>query len=273
MRTSKVTSIQDYYAALERTFDLAAETLTAALPHKGERGRNDEERLRSFLSKVLPRRFGVGTGFLVCPDATVPPSAQSDVIVYDDWNNSPLYREFASFVFPVEMVFASIEVKGSLRTSQLKKSVDDIQRIRKLAKHGWQVMHGSTAVPNQPGKFFGATIDVPLGVPPRTYMFAYDSPDWTTPQGFARAWARALKAGGHLHGAVLLSRGWFLYQAAYTEGRVKLKMFTDHALLRFTNKLILDISGTQVLQTSLPRYFRLDEKPRLEIDLPIKAAK
>ena len=70
---------------------------------------------------------------------------------------------------------------------------------------------------------------------------------------------------------IVLSRGWFAYQVAHTPGRIKLKVFTDNALLRFTNKLILDISGTRILQASLRRYFDLDDKPKLVLDEPAKA--
>jgi hypothetical protein len=56
-RTDEPTGVQAYYAALQKIFGLHSEILTAAIPHRGERGRNDEERLRDFLGKVLPRKF------------------------------------------------------------------------------------------------------------------------------------------------------------------------------------------------------------------------
>jgi hypothetical protein len=57
VRTDKPTGVQAYYDALQKIFRLQSEILTGAIPHRGERGRNDEERLRDFLSKVLPRKL------------------------------------------------------------------------------------------------------------------------------------------------------------------------------------------------------------------------
>src|SRR4051812_48390915 len=104
-----------YFDALQRIFHLESEILTATLPHAGERGRNDEERARAFLARVLPRRFSVGTGFILCSDPASPPSRQNDIVIFDEVHNSPLHRELAAFVFPIESVYGIVEVKGRLQ--------------------------------------------------------------------------------------------------------------------------------------------------------------
>jgi hypothetical protein len=48
-RGNETPGVKAYYQALQKIFDLQSEILTAVLPHKGERGRNDEERFRDFL--------------------------------------------------------------------------------------------------------------------------------------------------------------------------------------------------------------------------------
>src|SRR5688572_12190990 len=73
-----------YFEALQRVFHLESQILTAVLPHKGERGRNDEERTRTFLAKVLPRRFSIGTGFILCSNLALEASGQTDVVIYDE---------------------------------------------------------------------------------------------------------------------------------------------------------------------------------------------
>jgi hypothetical protein len=40
-----------------------------------------------------------------------------------------------------------------------------------------------------------------------------------------------------------------------------LKAFSDNALLRFTNKLLSDISGMNMREVSLNRYLKLDPEP------------
>ena len=263
-RRNRTPGVKAYYRTLQKIFKLQSEILTAVLPHKGERGRNDEERFRDFLQKTLPRRFSVGTGFVVCSDPRVPRSGQTDVVIFDELFNSPLHRELAAFVYPVEMVYAAIEVKGLLSSKDLKKSVADIARLRRLAERGRYVLHGSVPVsPAQPTKRVGAMLEVPRQLAPRTYVFAFDAAGWKTIDSFASAWKRALSTvqRRHLHGVAVLNRNWFLYQLPYTDKRVELKTFSDNALLRFTNKLLTDISGMQMQQASLNRYLRLDPEP------------
>src|SRR5262245_1435909 len=93
-----------YYDTLQKVFKLQSEFLTGVLPHAGERGTNDEERCRSFLSNVLPRRYSIGSGFIVSSEPGLPVSRQQDVVIFDDFLNSPLHRELSACVFPIEMV-------------------------------------------------------------------------------------------------------------------------------------------------------------------------
>jgi hypothetical protein len=79
-----------YYDALQKVFQLQSKILTGVLPHAGERGSNDEERCRAFLSSVLPRRYAIGTGFVVSSAEGAKVSRQQDVIIFDDFLNSPL---------------------------------------------------------------------------------------------------------------------------------------------------------------------------------------
>jgi Domain of unknown function (DUF6602) len=78
--------------------------------HSGEKGRLLEETLRTVLRKFLPRKYELGSGFIV--DATGNLSSQTDIIVYDNQLNSPIVTESSSILFPIECVYAAIEVKG-----------------------------------------------------------------------------------------------------------------------------------------------------------------
>jgi hypothetical protein len=105
----------DYFRALQTILELQAQVLTKVLPHAGERGDNDDERFKAFLRRTLPHRYSIGTGFLVSSNVESKPSAQTDIIIFDEFTNSPLFRELSASVFPVEIVFATIEVKGNVR--------------------------------------------------------------------------------------------------------------------------------------------------------------
>ena len=256
-RTAQRPEVATYYAALQSIFGKQSDILTAALSHYGERGRNDEARLRDFLTKVLPNRFSIGTGVIVCHKRTIPISSQTDIVVYDEIYNSPLHRELSSYVYPVEIVYGSIEVKGPLQHKDIARTLGNIGKIRRLAKHKWYVKFGSK--PKEPGKKGKAVVDAvdfQNTLSPRSYLFAYDTTAWTTLDSFKKYLRDALIKNGkaHLHGAVVLSKNWFIYQEPY-ERSVVIKSYTDHALLRFVHKLTYDISSVPMAPMSLDKYF------------------
>lgn len=261
VRTKETPGVKAYYEALQRVFELQSEVLTAVLPHMGERGRNDEEAFRDFLSKTLPRKFSIGTGFIVCSDPTVRQSNQNDIVIFDEIHNSPLHRELAAFVYPVEMVYATIEVKGRLKPSNLRGCLQSIAKIRKLAKHKHYVVPAAVPVgPSHPGKAALAQIEYQDDVSPRTYVLAYDVDGWTSLDSFAESWKQALmkNPNAHLHGVAVLKQNWFVYQMAFTAPDVQVRQFSDNALLRFNTKLLNEIQGMEIAPVSSFRYLQLD---------------
>ena len=99
--------VQEYYDALRSEFLLKARR-SAVISHLGERGRNEEQRVRNFLRSVLPQRFSVGSGVIVSSNKTLGPSPHMDVVIYDEFHNASLNRELAFSVYPVEMGYATI---------------------------------------------------------------------------------------------------------------------------------------------------------------------
>jgi hypothetical protein len=244
--------------------------LTATLPHKGERGRNDEERVRTFLAKVLPRRFSVGTGFLVCSNPTVPVSRQLDVVVFDEIHNSPLHRELAAYVFPIEMVYGTVEVKGFLKPSDLVPTLRSIAAVRRLAKEKHYVVYGSTSVgQDRPDQLVVVPIEVVEKLAPRAFIFAYDAV-WKTASGFHDAFRRALKRvpDAHVHGFVVLAKEWFAYQVPYSGEERQVKYYTDNSLLRFIKKMMHDLGSFPMHQVSIDRYFNLEAPSNTPLQPP-----
>lgn len=260
-----------YYEALRRIFQLESQVLTATLPHSGERGRNDEERLRAFLAKVLPRRFSVGTGFLVCSNSTVPASRQIDTVVFDEIHNSPLHRELAAYVFPIEMVYGTVEVKGLLKPNDLVPTLRSIAQVRRLAKEKQYVVYGSTSAgQDRPDQLYVAAVEVTDKLAPRAFIFAYDA-TWKTMSGFRNALQQALKKvpDAHIHGVIVLAKEWFAYQIPYTREERRVKYYSDNSLLRFIKKMMHDLGSFPMHQMSIDRYLNI-EAPS---NTPLQAAK
>lgn len=260
--------IKLYYDALQDIFDKQSSVLTGVLTHYGERGRNDEEYLRQFLLRVLPNRFSLGTGFIVSSDIEKKPSCQNDIIISDQFWNSPLYSELAATVYPVETVYATIEVKGVLdksakgrktKKSDLDKAFENITYIRELAKSKRYLQYsGSPKSKDEPYKLFVYKNEFSMTLPPRSYIFAYTKKGWRNINDFKLELEEKLKKyrSAHLHGIVILEKNWFAFQEPYTGDDVEIHVFSDNALLRFTNTLLRGIQSMPMNIASIDNYHR-----------------
>jgi hypothetical protein len=81
----------------------------------------NETHLAVLLRRYLPRRFGIGTGFVGAAHAK---SHQSDIIFYDALQNAPLYESEAFAIYPIEIVYGVVEVKTNASGKGVNKSQD-----------------------------------------------------------------------------------------------------------------------------------------------------
>jgi hypothetical protein len=86
-----------------------------------EKGRLNETHLSALLRRYLPRRFGIGTGFVGAAHAK---SHQSDIIFHDPLQNAPLYESEAFAIYPIEMVYGVVEVKTNASSRRSNKKQD-----------------------------------------------------------------------------------------------------------------------------------------------------
>ena len=84
----------------------------SVVPHSGLKGNQAERLVKAFLKGHLPKRFDVGSGFILDHFDNV--SKQTDVIIYDAFN-CPVYRASDDAgIFPSDNVAAVVEVKSRL---------------------------------------------------------------------------------------------------------------------------------------------------------------
>jgi hypothetical protein len=241
---------------MQRIFELEAEILTAVLPHAGERGRNDEERTKAFLARVLPKKFSIGTGFILCSNPQLEPSRQNDIVIFDEAQNAPLHRELAAFVFPIEGVYGIVEVKGLLQQSDLVPILENIAYVRALAKH--KVYVNYEGMPwDEPHQTVVRQSEWSYPLAPRAFLVAYDA-SWSTLEGFTKAWLTALREvrAAHIHGVIVISKGWYALQQPYRQ-EPELEIFTDRALLRFTTNMTHALASVGMGAASMDRYLSL----------------
>jgi hypothetical protein len=101
--------------------------------HHLSAGENREDLVKKFLQSHLPERFGVSSGIIVSPEGAF--SNQADLVVVDKFNNSPIYPNYKNKLWPVEAVYALIEVKTNLSPSNLSDAIAKGQRFKKLKRN------------------------------------------------------------------------------------------------------------------------------------------
>lgn len=225
------------------------------MPHMGERGRIAEEIIKSILTRILPKRFSIGTGVVISASGDCSP--QIDIVIYDNFHNAPLLSEFGACLFPVEIVHATIEVKSVLTKKELEKSLAAIRELRSLGKHRHYVVPAYT---KQGDRWVSGSVKAVLDVPPRNYVvaFAQDGFGKTYAQFKKKLSARLGNPDTFIHGVCILKDDWFAGRIAHQPAS-ELYGWDKNGLLRFYSSLLKGQQNYSVYPIDLDAY--LDQIP------------
>lgn len=135
------------------------------IQHEGAKGTRVEAELRKFLVTYLPQAWDYASGIVVdSTGAELNRSRQEDILVIDKLFNPRIFLDEEPAVYPVDVLYAGIEVKTSIDERELAASIENIASLKRLqyvregvptARH-----EGFTFVPTTP----------PVGV-----IFAFDT--------------------------------------------------------------------------------------------------
>ena len=138
--------------------------LASAISHPGESGRARENVIAAFLRKLVPKSFGIDTGFVIDSQGQV--SRQVDIVIYrTDYH--PVLEIGGVKHFLVESVIVVIENKAQITSkSQLDDALDTIASVKRLDRTNKRqniIVRGATMGPLiSPDKFehqiFGAIV-------------------------------------------------------------------------------------------------------------------
>lgn len=104
----------------------------STVPHAGLKGHEAEDIVRTFLQEHIPKRFGIGSGFVIDPRDDL--SRQTDLIIYDALN-CPVYRASDNAaIIPSDNVAAVVEVKSRLDRQSMKEAFENIRAVKSLSK-------------------------------------------------------------------------------------------------------------------------------------------
>lgn len=128
-------------SSIAKKVEVDYEGLTKQVEHKELRGRAREIVIKDFLKKYLPPALGVEGGEIISSKGQV--SKQMDVIVFDRLHCPLLIRADEVHVFPVEGIYAIVEVKSLLESRELTDCVEKIQSVKRMPKEAYIQQKGN----------------------------------------------------------------------------------------------------------------------------------
>jgi len=113
-----------------------SERVGLIIKHHQTTGNYREQLLISVLKKYVPKKYHVATGFI---DGR---TKQIDIIIYDQQNYIPLFRENDLVVVKPDSVRAVIEVKTTLNSDSLWEALEGIHQVFRHSTHAIPVFKG-----------------------------------------------------------------------------------------------------------------------------------
>ncbi|OBS32838.1 DUF6602 domain-containing protein [Pseudomonas syringae] len=119
--------LDHYFASVYSKLEADALLFNRELPHNGLKGSENENALAAVIRGFLPSKYGVEVNALVI-DQFGKVSKQADIVIYDAATQASFFRK----VFPVEIVYAVIEVKTSMSSTEAQSAMDNLASISDL---------------------------------------------------------------------------------------------------------------------------------------------
>lgn len=124
--------LQTIFTGLSKKLIAEFDFLSSQFSHRPSKGAAREFVLKELLRRHLPQKLAVGSGLIVSSDGRT--SKQMDIVIYDALNTPIMYMADELQIFPVECVYAVIEVKSFLSSAELRKSVENIRSVKGMPK-------------------------------------------------------------------------------------------------------------------------------------------
>jgi len=127
-------SLRDYYGDISRLMS-SHFAVFSTLQHSLAKGLQNEAVLRNFLFTYVPKRFSVGTGFVIPKsefERKIDFSRQTDVIIYDSHCYAPILSADNFLIVREDAAAATVEVKSTLRRKALAEALENIASTKNI---------------------------------------------------------------------------------------------------------------------------------------------
>lgn len=122
--------IEEYYRGIYQQIRGEVNFINSLFEHQGVKGEGNETLLRDLLRRFIPQRYGVGTGVII--DRFGKQSKQIDIVIYDKFLYPSLLSLATVHFFPVDIVYATIEVKTTLSAKSANEALANIASVKAL---------------------------------------------------------------------------------------------------------------------------------------------
>jgi len=143
LKMKDVNPLQKIFQGLNQKLKADFELLSSQLSHSLSTGEVREFVLKELLRQYLPAKLGVEKGIIISSVENELPSKQIDIIIYDKLNTPVLYNAENLRIFPIEGVYAVIEVKSNLDSTALKDAIENIRSVKKMTKKAFIEQKGA----------------------------------------------------------------------------------------------------------------------------------
>lgn len=124
--------LKDIFSSVSKKMQIDFEDITSKINHNVEKGTARENMLEFYLKGYIPEKYCFAKGTIVdCKDVQ---SKQVDIIIHDKFITPYLVDMDSTKIIPIESVYSVIEVKSTLSKEELRKSIKNIESVRKLEK-------------------------------------------------------------------------------------------------------------------------------------------
>src|SRR6266568_5623473 len=123
--------LSQYYRGITQQLQAEVNFINSIFKHQGIKGEGNERILRDLITKFIPKKYGVGTGICVV-DSQGNQSRQCDIVIYDSFLYPSLLSLSSIHLFPVDIVYATLEVKTTLTHDSSAEAIANIASVRKL---------------------------------------------------------------------------------------------------------------------------------------------
>lgn len=155
--------MKNYYEGIAKRMLSELKSISDSMTHPGEKGRNNELVLKTFLQDHLPQKYSLTTGKVV--SANGKESSQTDIIIQDRLN-SPAFIDARAFsIVPIESTYGIISVKTTIDKSELEDATAQVASVRALPQIGNFNYHLGMKIKAEPQQI----------LTPRGFIFAFKS--------------------------------------------------------------------------------------------------